>query len=114
MRSAQQVVRFPTSAVELRVTLVNEAPTQLNLTSFRLFDHVTAWKPVGDHDQGGAACLIRKALQSSSSSVTIGPMSMTNRSTSSWIVCASSPLIGSQTRANFGFNEAASKTLYRR
>jgi hypothetical protein len=48
--------------MELRVTLVNEAPAQLDLTSFRLFDHVTAWKPVGDPDQGGAARRTRIAF----------------------------------------------------
>jgi hypothetical protein len=41
--------------MELWVTLAKEAPAQLDLTSFRLFDHVIAWKPVGDPDQGGAA-----------------------------------------------------------
>ena len=48
--------------MELWVTLANETPAQLDLSSFRLFDHVTAWKPVADPDQGGAARRARLAF----------------------------------------------------
>jgi hypothetical protein len=48
--------------MKLWVVVGDAAPAQLDLTSFRLFDHVTAWKPVGDPDQGGAARRTRIAF----------------------------------------------------
>lgn len=48
--------------MELWVTLAKEAPAQLDLTLFRLFDHVAAWKPVDDRNQNGAARRARIAF----------------------------------------------------